>query len=310
MNQAVSLANVTRRYGPVLGLNDVTLAVGPGVTGLVGPNAAGKSTLIHLAVGLLHPTAGTVRVLGQELWASPATRARIGYCPDSERVWEWMSGLEFVVTTAAWTGMDRPVAQARAEEALARLELAEAASRPIREYSKGMRQKVKLVQAMLHQPELLVLDEPLNGVDPVSRFQILEELRRLARQGTAILISSHVLHELETVVDQVVLLNRGRLLATGTVDSIRELIDDHPHTVRLGTSAPPRLAALLFGLEGVVSAEIAAEGTLDVRTRNPAVLYAKLPEIALGNDLEIRSVTSPDSNLEAVFRYLVKGGGG
>jgi ABC-2 type transport system ATP-binding protein len=206
--------------------------------------------------------------------------------------------------------MDRPVAQARAEEALARLELAEAASRPIREYSKGMRQKVKLVQAMLHQPELLVLDEPLNGVDPVSRFQILEELRRLARQGTAILISSHVLHELETVVDQVVLLNRGRLLATGTVDSIRELIDDHPHTVRLGTSAPPRLAALLFGLEGVVSAEIAAEGTLDVRTRNPAVLYAKLPEIALGNDLEIRSVTSPDSNLEAVFRYLVKGGGG
>ena len=180
---AISFDRVTRRYGPVLGLNEVSLEVGGGITGLIGPNGAGKTTFLNLAVGMLRPSSGRVRVLGQDVWTDVSVRGRLGYCPDGERLFEWTTGRQFVVALGVYSGLAEREAERRADEALARLEMTDAAARPVREYSKGMRQKVKLAQAALHEPDLLILDEPLNGVDPVSRIQIVQELGAMARRA-------------------------------------------------------------------------------------------------------------------------------
>ncbi len=305
---AISFSRVTRRYGPVLGLNDLSLEVGGGITGLIGPNGAGKTTFLNLAVGMLRPSSGTVQVLGTDLWTDVEARGRMGYCPDGERLFEWATGRQFVVSLGVYAGLAEAEAGRRADEALARLEMTAAAGKQVREYSKGMRQKVKLAQAMIHEPDLMVLDEPLNGVDPVSRIQIVRELSAMAKRGAAIVVSSHVLHELEAIVDQVVLLHHGRLLASGTVESIRDLLDEHPRTVRLRTPDPRGLGRELLGVAGVVSADLGVEETLDVRTRDPAALYAALPGAVLDGGFQIDEVASPDGGLEAVFRYLTRGG--
>jgi len=319
---AIALTRVTKRYGSVLALNDVTLEIESGITGLIGPNAAGKTTFLNLAVGLHFPSSGKVRLFGENPFSHAGMRKRLGYCPDGERVWDWMTGKEFVLTLAGFGGMDSGTAEVRADEILRELEMSDAADKPIRQYSRGMRQKVKVAQAVLHEPALLVLDEPLNGVDPLSRHQILKMLEERARNGTSVLVSSHVLHELDGFVDQVILLQRGRLLASGTVDSIRELLDEHPHTVRFASDDPRTLAQELIHLPGVVnvglieagdehSGPAAADGlsVVDIRTRSPAEFYASLPALITRTGLRVEQMYSPDSNLEAVFKYLVKGGG-
>ena len=302
----ITLDGVTKRYGAVLGLNDVSLEVTPGITGLIGPNGAGKTTFLRLITGLLRASSGRARVLGGDVWSEPAVRGRLGYCPDGEKLWGWMTGLTFVRTLGTLSGLPPEEALRRGELRLAELELTDAAHKPISQYSRGMRQKVKLAQAVLHDPELLILDEPLNGVDPLSRHQILSMLRARAAAGASVLVSSHVLHELDGFVDRVILLQRGRLLAEGSVASIRELMDDHPHTIRLHAAEPRALARDLLGVEGVVSADLGREGILDVKTRSPAAFYAALPALAAG----VTEMYPLDADLESVFRYLVKGGGG
>ena len=249
-------------------------------------------------------------MFGGDAFSDPAIREKVGYCPDGERVWEWMDGRTFVATLGTYSGVEQSEAQRRADALLDELEMTPAARKPISAYSRGMRQKVKVAQAVLHEPELLVLDEPLNGVDPLSRHQILKMLETRAKAGCAILVSSHVLHELGAFVDQVILLQRGRLLASGTVESIRELLDEHPHTVRFACTKPRKLGRELLSLGGVVSATLTDDGGLDVRTRNPAELYSALPRLVEELKLDISQMFSPDSDLEAVFKYLVKGGGG
>jgi len=305
----IKLDRVTKRYGAVLGLNDVSLEVGPGITGLIGPNGAGKTTFLRLVTGMLRASSGAARVLGGDVWTDVAVRGRMGYCPDSERVWDWMDGLTFVSTLGILSGLPKAEAMARARASLDELELSDAATKPISQYSRGMRQKAKLAQAVLHDPELLILDEPLNGVDPLSRHQILTMLRRRAAAGASVVISSHVLHELDGFVDRVVLLQRGRLLAEGAIADIRELLDEHPHSVRLHADDARSLARALLGIPGVVSADLSQEGQLDVRTRDPAALYEALPAIAAGH-AGVRDLVPLDADLESVFRYLVKGGGG
>ncbi|MBM4356285.1 MAG: ABC transporter ATP-binding protein [Deltaproteobacteria bacterium] len=308
--QIIEMTRAVKRYGPILALNDMTLSFGPGITGLVGPNGAGKSTIIGLVTGLMPPSSGRIRVLGDDPWSDTPLRGRIGYCPDGDHVWPGMTGREFVTRLGIYAGLEPAEAARRTEDALSRVGLAPAMDKPVSQYSKGMRQKAKLCQAILHRPELLVLDEPLNGVDPVSRVEILKALKDMAAQGMAILVSSHVLHELETAIDRVVLIHRGRLLAEGTVEEIRDLLDEHPHTVRLESPEPRKLASALLVLDGVVGVQLVDGRTVDVATRDPAQFYAHLPDVVTGSGLGVEALWSPDSNLEAVFRYLVKGGGG
>lgn len=307
MSQPILQADgLSKWYGAVAGLIDLTVEVGPGVTGLLGPNGAGKSTLLKLVTGQLRPSRGQVRVLGLEPWTSPRLFAKVGYCSEGETYYPGMTGLEFVSLMARLSGARRKEAHRLAEEALHEVALGEAATRAIRTYSKGMRQKVKVAQAMVHHPRLLVLDEPLNGLDPLGRRHLVGLVRELGDRGVSVFVSSHVLHEVEAMTSSIVLLHQGRLLAFGDVRELRGLIDKHPHHVEIVCDRPRELAKLLVDGSDVQSLTLdEGRGAVTVESIQPDLLYARLPDLVLEHDFKIRSLQSPDDNLEAVFRYLV-----
>ena len=229
---------VSKWYGQVIGLNNLSLRVAPGVTGLLGPNGSGKSTLLQLATGQLRPSQGEVRVLGHRPWNRPGLNRLIGLCPEQDAFFEWMTGREFLTSCALLGGLGRRGSREAAERVLELVKMTEHAGRPIRGYSKGMRQRIKLAQAMVHDPLVLFLDEPLTGTDPVARRELIDVIMELGRSGRTILVSSHVLHEVQALTRQVVLMNQGRLVALGDVRQIRDLIDEHPHRIVLRS---PRL---------------------------------------------------------------------
>jgi ABC-2 type transport system ATP-binding protein len=305
MTPLIELAGVSKWYGNVIGLNKLTLRVPAGVTGLLGPNGAGKSTLLQLATGLLRPSQGTVRVLGQPVWNSPALNRYVGLCPEQDAFYEWMTGLEFVRTCARLSGMGRRQARAAAEETLAVVGMTPNMHRAIRGYSKGMRQRTKLAQALVHEPRVLLLDEPLTGTDPIARRDLIDVIRDLGAAGRCVLVSSHVLHEVQALTPNIVLLHRGRLVAEGHVREIRDLIDKHPHRIVLMCEAARALAARLVTCLDVDGIQFLGGSGLLVQTRQPDAFYARLPALALEDGLVIREVYSEDDNLEAVFRYLV-----
>ncbi len=307
MSGVLRFEGVSRWYGPVLGLNKVSCELQPGITGLLGPNGAGKSTFLKLALGLVHPSAGRVLTLGEPVWDNPGLMARLGYCPEIDNFYEQMRGVEFVRLMLRLQGFSAPEAARRADQALeaAGLEPQQSARR-IKQYSKGMRQKVKLAQAISHEPELLVLDEPFTGADPPSRRRIIELLRRRAEAGVHVLISSHVLHEIEALTETMLLIDRGRILAEGGVRSIRSLIDEHPHRIALRCEEPRRLARLAIDLECVQAVRL-IEGGVELETAQPARCYRELPALVVENQLRLVGVSSRDNDMEAVFRYLVEG---
>jgi ABC-2 type transport system ATP-binding protein len=290
-------------YGRVIALNDVTLSVPPGITGLLGPNGAGKSTFLRIVIGLMQESSGRIRVLGERPWNNPRLARRIGHCPEHDGFWEGLTGREFVTALARLRGV-RHAARAAAET-LERVRLTEVADRRIAGYSRGMRQRLKLAQAVAHGPELLVLDEPLTGCDPLVRQDLIALIKSFAAEGRSVLVSSHVLREIEQLTRRIVLIHRGRLVAEGDVREIRALLDRHPHSVRLRTPRPRDLASLLAREPEVVEVRF-EDGTLWVRTPEPDAFYAKLPRLALEADLPIEEIHSPDEGLEAVFRYLTQ----
>jgi ABC-2 type transport system ATP-binding protein len=306
---AIRVERMSKWYGQVLGVSEVSLEVRGGIVGLLGPNGAGKSTLLKTLAGLLRPSRGLVEVLGGAPFASVEVRRRLGYCPEHEGTYEELSGREFVAALAELSGMGRSEASRRAENALAEMGLFEAQDRPLRSYSKGMRQRAKLAQAFVHDPNLLLLDEPLTGCDPVARAGIIAAIQRLAAAGKTVLVSSHVLYEIEALTREIVLMHRGQILAEGNVYRIRELIDDHPHRVRVECDRPRDLAARLLAEDHVVRVQF-EEGALEVETRTPDRMYDALSEAALALGVKIRSLTSPDNNLQAVFEYLTAKSGG
>jgi ABC-2 type transport system ATP-binding protein len=233
MTATLEYVRASKWYGPVIALNDVTTAVGPGVTGLLGPNGAGKSTFLKLAAGQLAPSQGEVRVLGRISWGSPELFHRVGICPEPDAFWESLTGLQFLTALLSLTGFDEAEGRRRAEAALEQVALADARNRKIGGYSKGMRQRIKLAQALAHDPEVLLLDEPLSGMDPVNRRRIVDLVKKLGREGRTVLVSSHILHEVEAMTRRVLLIHNGRILAEGDVREIRDLMDEHPHTVAL-----------------------------------------------------------------------------
>ncbi len=303
----ISLRNVSRWYGQVIGLNDVTCEIGPGVTALLGLNGAGKSTMMRLITGQLRPTTGDVTVFGMEPFANQELYKVIGYCPEVDRFYEHDSGREFVYYLARLAGFEHNEAKARTQQALETVGMADRADRPIAGYSKGMRQRIKLAQAMIHDPKIILLDEPLNGLDPVGRHDMAGLLAHLAAQGKTIVISSHILYEVEHMTESILLLHRGRLLATGDLRVIRSLLDKHPHQVRIGTPDPKSVAHELVALPNVVSLEYVPDGTaIQLEIRDPNTFYDSLSKLVLSKELPVESLQSPDNNLESVFKYLVE----
>lgn len=297
---------VSKWYGEVIGLNDVTAEIPAGVTGLLGPNGAGKSTLLKLVTGQLKPSKGTVTVLGEPVWENPGIYQRIGLCPEQDAFYDRMTGLEWVTGLVGLHGLDESAARAASGAALEAVDLLDAADRKIGGYSKGMRQRIKLAQAIAHDPAVLILDEPLAGMDPIARRRTIRMIREWARSGKSVVVSSHILHEIEAMTSMILLINNGRILAEGNVHRIRELIDEHPHTVSIKTTDPRALARSLLAYDDVTGLKLAS-GAVVVETSSPDAFYARLTALAASDEGgTIEEITSPDDNLQAVFQYLVK----
>jgi ABC-2 type transport system ATP-binding protein len=302
----IDAQQVSKWYGQVIGLNDVTVAVPRGITGLLGPNGAGKSTFMKLVTGQLRPSKGTMTVLGEPIWKNPGIYFRIGFCPEQDAFYERMTGLEWVTALVRLNGGTETQAVAAATHALEVVDLMDAAGKKIGAYSKGMRQRIKMAQAIVHNPELLILDEPLSGMDPLARRKTIRMIKEWGRAGRSVIVSSHILHEIESMTSNILLINQGRILAEGNVHQIRELIDEHPHTVHIRADHTRALAREFLGHDDVLSLKF-EEGAVVVQTGRPDAFYSRLTELAAsGVHGAIHEVTSPDDNLSAVFQYLVK----
>jgi len=304
VTSTLEYVRASRWYGPVIALNDVTTTVGPGVTGLLGPNGAGKSTFLKLAAGQLAPSQGEVRVLGKPAWGSPELFHRVGVCPETDAFWDGLTGLQFLMALLRLTGFDDGECRRRADHALEEVALTEARDRKIGGYSKGMRQRIKMAQSLAHDPQVLLLDEPLSGMDPVNRRRIVDLVKKLGREGRTVLVSSHILHEVEAMTRRVLLIHNGRILAEGDVREIRDLMDEHPHTVALRARDPRALARAVVGSPHVLSLTFGAEGEwVTVQTARPDEFYSSVVDAAV--EAGVSEMYSPDENLESVFKYLV-----
>lgn len=296
--------SLSKWYGLVMGLNNVTLEIHNGITGLIGPNGSGKSTFLKLMTGQLKPSQGQIFLFEENVWNNHNLIARIGYCPEQDSFYQWMTGLEFVTILLQIAGYNKRDAEDSAERSLKTMALGDAMDRKISGYSKGMRQRVKIAQAIAHDPELLILDEPLSGTDPVGRVRIIEIIKKMEKEGKDVIISSHVLHDIERITHNIVLINKGSIIAKGDIHTIRGLIDQHPHVVKIKTKEVRRLAEILSGQETVVSMEFQGD-VLEIKTSKPDFFYAELPKIISENGIQYSELTSPDDNLDAVFKYLV-----
>jgi len=306
VNTIIAADHVSKWYGQIIGLNDVTLTVPSGITGLLGPNGAGKSTFMKLITGQLKPSKGAISVFGEPIWQNPSLYFRIGFCPEQDAFYERMTGLEWVTALVRLNGMSERAAAEMARRALDLVDLAEAAGKKIGAYSKGMRQRVKMAQALAHDPELLILDEPLSGTDPIARRKTIRLIKELGRTGKSVIVSSHILHEIESMTSNILLIHQGRVLAEGDVHQIRDLIDEHPHTVYIKADQTRALARQFLAHDDVLSLKFEDQAVV-VQTARPDAFYARLTDLAASGELgAIHEVTSPDDNLQAVFQYLVK----
>ncbi|HYM84986.1 MAG TPA: ABC transporter ATP-binding protein [Candidatus Dormibacteraeota bacterium] len=299
----IRLERVSRWYGNVVALNDITLGVGAGITGLLGPNGAGKSTLLGIVAGLLRPSTGRVTLLGQPTWRDPAIYRRLGLVPEREAVPGYLTGRGFAEYSARLQGIADPVSAA--VRAIATVDLDAAADRPIGTYSKGMRQRAKLAAALVHDPPVLLLDEPFNGMDPRQRLHMMSLLRTMAAEGRTILFSSHILEEVERLAERVLVIYAGRLAAAGDFREIRRLMTDRPHSFRVHSSDDRRLAAALLEDATVFGAEL-TDDRLTVRTSDYASFARSLPRVARGAHVTLFEVAPTDESLESVFSYLVR----
>ena len=300
---AIELDHVSRWYGNVVAVNDITFALGPGVTGLLGPNGAGKSTLLHLLSGLLAPSAGAVRIAGQPAFGEPAIYRDVGLVPEREVVPGYLTGRQFVRYNADLQGVTDPAAAAA--RALATVELEDAADRPLRTYSKGMRQRTKVAAALVHDPRILLLDEPFNGMDPRQRLHMIGLLRAMSRDGKVILFSSHILEEVERLADAVLVVVAGRLAASGDFRSIRRLMTDRPHRFTVRSSDDRALAAALLAQPAVFGAGL-GDGELTIQTSDYAAFTRAIAPTARAAGVRLFEVIPADDSLESVFGYLVR----
>ncbi len=301
----IEMENLSRWYGEVLGVNRISATVQPGITGLLGPNGAGKSTLMNLICGLLRPSQGAVFVFGERIWNHYHPLRRLGYCTQYDTFYEGLSGFEFLYSLLSLRGYDRVTTKRLAVESLERVSLQDVMNRRLASYSKGMRQRIKVALALADNPDILILDEPLNGLDAVGRYEMIELIKSYGREGRNVLISSHILHEIESMTDNILMLSNGYLLAEGDVREVRSLLKEHPHKIYLRTSEPRRFASLLFAQDGILSVELDQDGEgLVARTYDLDAFYMNLNRIVLEQGIHVSLATISDESIQAVFKYL------
>ncbi|MGH9722213.1 MAG: ABC transporter ATP-binding protein [Bryobacteraceae bacterium] len=307
----ITFDNVSRFYGEVLGVNRVNLSIPPGVTSLVGPNGSGKTTLMNLVSGLIRPTAGTIRVLGIAPDDAEHLFHRAGYCTQFDSFPKGLTGYEFLYSFLLLHGKRRADAGRLTWEALEKVGMTEAAKRKVAAYSKGMRQRVKLAQAIAHQPEVIILDEPLNGLDPMARAETIAMFREWGASGKHVIVSSHILHEVDSISDQVILLSHGYVVAEGQIQGVRSEVKDQPMQVLVRCDKPNVLASRLFEQDHVVEATVHTDGRgLLIRTRDADSLYLLLNRIVLDHGVEIECVAPADADVSSVYAYLIGRQGG
>jgi ABC-2 type transport system ATP-binding protein len=298
--------NVSKFYGEILGVNRVTLSIGPGITSLVGPNGAGKSTLMNLMTGLLRPTVGDISVVGIPTDRPEQLFRKVGYCSQFDSFPRGLTGREFINSFLMVSGFSKKECQDFTDEALARVDLLAAADRKIGAYSKGMRQRVRLAQSVAHHPSVLILDEPLNGLDPIVRAETIALFKDLAAQGLHLIVSSHILHEVDMMSDRVVLLNNGYVVAEGGIQGVRDEMEEHPMQILIRCNQPSLLAARVFGSDHVVEARLHNDRQgLFVKTRNADQFYLLLNQVVSQGEIELESVAPVDDDLSAVYEYLI-----
>jgi ABC-2 type transport system ATP-binding protein len=304
-SQAVELANASRWYGNVVAVNDISFRLDGGVTGLLGPNGAGKSTILHMVAGFLAPSSGSVTVGGSPSWHHPEMYRRIGLVPEREAVYAFLTGREFAHANARLQGMPPAEAAEAAARAIGLVELEDAADRPIGTYSKGMRQRAKVAAALVHDPPILLLDEPFNGMDPRQRLHMMDLLHGMAAEGRTILFSSHILEEVERLAGRVLVIVAGRLAASGDFREIRRLMTDRPHTFTVRSSDDRGLASALLSEPTIAGAALDG-GLLTVRTNDFGAFSRAISGIARSHRISLHELLPTDESLESVFSYLVR----
>ena len=306
MSAVIRAESLSKWYGNVLGLSDVSLEIENGITGLLGPNGAGKSTFMKLVTGQMKPNIGSVTVRGRRAWNDPSLFASIGFCPEADAFYEDVTGWEFLTGLLRLHGYSRTEGAERAAGALDIVDLVKDKDRLIRGYSRGMRQRVKFAQAIAHDPDVLILDEPLSGLDPLGKRKLIKLIKDFRSEGRTVLVSSHVLPEIEALTSRVVLIHQGKILAQGDIPYIRELIETHPHVISIRSSDPRRLAAGFVSDDSIQKMTFGADGrTLVVETHRRDSFFGRLTDAVLEAGVEVDEITSPDDNLQAVFDYLV-----
>jgi len=310
-DQLIVFDNVSKFYGEILGVNRVNLQIAPGITSLVGPNGAGKSTLMNLMTGLLRPTRGRITLLGIPTDQPEQLFRKVGYCTQFDSFPRGLTGREFLNSFLAVHGFNRKRAAELSQLALERVNLVEAGDRKVAGYSKGMRQRIRLAQAIAHEPLVLILDEPLNGLDPMVRSETIALFRKLAAEGLHLIISSHILHEVDMMSDRVVLLNNGYIVAEGNVHGVRDEMEEHPMQILIRCDQPAKLAAYVFGKDHVVEARVHDDRRgLFVKTRDADGFYLMLNRAIAEGELSVESVAPVDDDLSAVYQYLIGTSGG
>jgi len=310
-DQLIIFDNVSKFYGEILGVNRVNVQIAPGITSLVGPNGAGKSTLMNLMTGLLRPTRGSITLLGIPTDEPERLFRKVGYCTQFDSFPRGVTGREFITSFLLVHGFDRKQANDLAQLAIERVNLVEAADRNVAGYSKGMRQRIRLAQSIAHQPAVLILDEPLNGLDPMVRSETIALFRKLASEGQHLIISSHILHEVDMMSDRVVLLNNGYIVAEGNIHGVRDEMEEHPMQILIRCDQPAKLAAFVFAQNHVVEARLHDDRRgLFVKTRDADRFYLLLNRAVAEGEVNVESVAPVDDDLSAVYQYLIGTTGG
>jgi len=310
-DQLIVFENVSKFYGEILGVNRINLQIAPGITSLVGPNGAGKSTLMNLMTGLLRPTRGSIKLLGIPTDEPESLFRKVGYCTQFDSFPRGVTGREFITSFLLVHGFNRRQANDLAQLAIERVNLADAADRKVAGYSKGMRQRIRLAQSIAHQPAVLILDEPLNGLDPMVRSETIALFRKLASDGLHLIISSHILHEVDMMSDRVVLLNNGYIVAEGNIPGVRDEMQEHPMQILIRCDQPAKLASYVFAQDHVVEARLHEDRRgLFVKTRDADRFYLLLNHAVAEGEVNVESVAPVDDDLSAVYQYLIGTTGG